>query len=205
MKKQSTRSPRDQTPAKTSAPKRAASPATRTRRPPANPKTAGRAGAGPHEESGLGPHASGRKLHFGCGQKLLGGWDNYDREVDIARPLPFPSGSADVIFCEHVIEHVDYRAAMAFLFECRRVLRPDGVLRVAFPDVNLASGLKHIRSIMLGHGHRSAWSTSLLRKALFAADFSEVHYSAPGVSLYLDLKGLETRALFETSVLEGVV
>jgi predicted SAM-dependent methyltransferase len=60
------------------------------------------------------------------------------REVlvaDAVRGLPFPSGSVDVIYASHFLEHLRREDARAFLREARRLLRPDGVLRLVVPDL----------------------------------------------------------------------
>lgn len=47
-----------------------------------------------------------RKIQFGCGGNKLDGWENYDRDVNISKPLPFEDNSIRFIFAEHVLEHV---------------------------------------------------------------------------------------------------
>src|SRR5881396_391258 len=69
-----------------------------------------------------------RKLHFGCGGLNLPDWSNYDLEVDIRKPLPFPNACASHILAEHVVEHVTHQEAWKFFEECWRVLIPGGVL-----------------------------------------------------------------------------
>jgi SAM-dependent methyltransferase len=54
---------------------------------------------------------------------------------DLTRGVPFPEASFDVVYHSHVLEHFHRDAAERFLRECRRVLRPGGVLRVAVPDL----------------------------------------------------------------------
>ena len=48
--------------------------------------------------------------------------------------LPF----ADVasIYAEHFLEHLALDDGLAFLAECRRVLRPDGILRLSTPNLD---------------------------------------------------------------------
>lgn len=47
--------------------------------------------------------------------------------------LPFRSGSFDAVTCLEAIEHIPASAAAEFLTECRRVLRPGGVLVLSTP------------------------------------------------------------------------
>lgn len=61
-----------------------------------------------------------------------------DRDVvswDLRRGIPFPDSTFDVVYHSHVLEHIDRDAAGGFLLECRRVLKPAGVLRVVVPDL----------------------------------------------------------------------
>lgn len=92
-----------------------------------------------------------RRLHLGCGDNLLPGWLNSDlhhadqargvAEIDIARPLPFPDRSCDLLFAEHLIEHVAYQHALAFLREAHRVLGPGGIIRLATPNLRAVASL----------------------------------------------------------------
>ena len=47
---------------------------------------------------------------------------------DIRKPLKFPNKSVDVIFSEHVIEHVEFTDALTFFRESKRILKPNGVM-----------------------------------------------------------------------------
>jgi len=76
-----------------------------------------------------------RKVQFCCGPNKLDGWENYDRDVDISKPLPFENDSIDFAFCEHGAEHISPLEGFRWLKECRRVLKPGGVVRVIVPDV----------------------------------------------------------------------
>lgn len=88
------------------------------------------------------------RLNLGCGSLRLDGWVNVDLvglPIDVAwninRPLPFPDGSADAVFHEHVAEHLPADRSYIFLKECRRVLKVGGVMRAVVPDAE-----KYIRS-----------------------------------------------------------
>ena len=60
---------------------------------------------------------------------------------DIRSGLPWATGTVDAINMQHGLEHFTYREGLALLRECRRVLKPDGVMRVAVPDAALLADL----------------------------------------------------------------
>jgi len=85
---------------------------------------------------------TGLKVNVGCGDSPLADWTNVDVYSapnifywDCRRSLPFDDQSVDIIFAEHVYEHFDHPLETGpFLAECRRCLRPAGVLRIIVPD-----------------------------------------------------------------------
>jgi predicted SAM-dependent methyltransferase len=81
------------------------------------------------------------RLHLGSGKERKDGWvnvdllgDPVDLPWDVTRRLPFPDGSVDVIFSEHLLEHLSLANGMAFLRECNRLLKSDGIMRIGVPD-----------------------------------------------------------------------
>ncbi|MBK9176759.1 MAG: methyltransferase domain-containing protein [Flavobacteriales bacterium] len=83
----------------------------------------------------------GVKLNIGCGPVITPGYvrvdfcPGVDVRVDLRRPLPIPDAIADVILCEHFLEHLRYPGqAHAFLKQCHRLLRPGGQLLLSVPD-----------------------------------------------------------------------
>jgi SAM-dependent methyltransferase len=58
------------------------------------------------------------------------------RYLDLTRRFPFPDASLDAIYGSHVFEHLHTDVAEHCLRECRRVLRPGGILRIAVPDLD---------------------------------------------------------------------
>jgi SAM-dependent methyltransferase len=179
------------------------------------------------------PLHRGRLLHFGCGPNKIGRpWENYDQEVDIRRPLPFPDLSASYIFAEHVIEHVHFHEGLHFLRQCRRVLEPGGVLRFSFPDVtrfcsaNIDLYLEFIcslgragatpadayRFVLEGSGHLSCWTEAIGIVSTLAAGFAAVEPAQGyGRSKHGLLDGIDghhlsatlAAATIETTVLEA--
>lgn len=77
-----------------------------------------------------------RKVQFGCGGNRLEGWENYDRDVDISKPLPFEDNSIKFIFAEHVLEHVHVHSGFRFLKEVYRILEPNGTARICVPAID---------------------------------------------------------------------
>lgn len=84
-----------------------------------------------------------RKLQLGSGDNILKGWLNTDINpkkniifVNVKRKLPFKTNGFDYIFCEHLIEHLDYQQGKNLLHECFRSLKPSGKIRIATPDLN---------------------------------------------------------------------
>lgn len=82
------------------------------------------------------------RVHLGAGDHRLSGWINVDilpsvADVlaDFTSPLPFRTGSVDLLHSEDLLEHLDGETGKRLLTECYRVLRPDGVMRLLTPDL----------------------------------------------------------------------
>jgi SAM-dependent methyltransferase len=147
------------------------------------------------------------KLHLGCGGNNIEGWVNIDLmgtaadlPWDLRRPLPFPENSAAAIFHEHLLEHLPFPAAAGFLYECRRVLRPEGVLRIAVPDFGRfardyggdqsllesvrpgrPTALLALAELAFCYDHESAWDEETL-----VALLQEVGFGSPKVREFGD-------------------
>lgn len=84
-----------------------------------------------------------RRLVLGSGIHRRRGWLSSDLLpvlpstifLNATKLFPLPTASFDLIFCEHMIEHLDLDGAERMLRECRRVLRAGGILRIATPDL----------------------------------------------------------------------
>ncbi|MDU8884653.1 methyltransferase domain-containing protein [Yeosuana sp. MJ-SS3] len=54
---------------------------------------------------------------------------------NLAKGIPFESNSIDVVYHSHLLEHLDQDVAKQFLLEIKRVLKPNGILRIVVPDM----------------------------------------------------------------------
>ena len=55
--------------------------------------------------------------------------------ADLTKRIPFPDQSVDYIYCGHMIEHLSPSASSAMLDECRRIIKPGGLVRFSTPDL----------------------------------------------------------------------
>jgi predicted SAM-dependent methyltransferase len=98
-------------------------------------------------------------LNLGCGSHYSTEkeWTNLDfisfGEGVIAHNLlsgiPFENNSFDLVYHSHVLEHFSKQDGENFIMECLRVLRPNGVLRIAIPDLEQIAKL-YLRFLELG-------------------------------------------------------
>lgn len=58
--------------------------------------------------------------------------------ADIRRGLAYPDASVEFVYASHLIEHMSRWQGLRLLQECKRVLTPGGVIRLATPDLALA-------------------------------------------------------------------
>jgi SAM-dependent methyltransferase len=81
--------------------------------------------------------------NIGCGSVFHPAWVNLDvsppdpavRRWDARIGLPFSDGTVEACYASHVLEHLSKVEASRLLAECRRVLRPGGVIRIVVPDL----------------------------------------------------------------------
>ena len=79
------------------------------------------------------------KIHFGGGIEKINGFLNTDIigkiPINIAKKLPFPSESVDVIYSCHVIEHLYYKQFRVFIKESFRILKKGGIHIIMTPSL----------------------------------------------------------------------
>jgi len=166
-----------------------------------------------------------RRLHVGCGTKRFQGWINSDIAsgseliIYMEKPLPFRDGGLTRIYCEHVLEHTTREAGQAFLKEAHRTLEPQGVLRIAVPDLatlvdayakgdwreriewtripeyqaTLRNRAQFLNGALRFWGHCYLYDREDLELAVRDAGFRQISFPGFGESAHEDLAGLETR------------
>ncbi|HLX88069.1 MAG TPA: hypothetical protein VKR22_06395 [Acidimicrobiales bacterium] len=167
----------------------------------------------------------GVRLHLGCGSVHLNGWCNIDNEPgsvadvrwDLRQGLPLPSGIASRIYSEHFFEHLELDEGKRLFSDCRRVLRDQGVFRLAMPDLGrivenykgpwrdvpvlqdpsfafIDTNAHYINHVFRAWGHLYLYDYDDLELRLRQAGFGSVTKQEKGISGHADLCGLETRA-----------
>jgi len=172
-----------------------------------------------------------RKLQLGTGANPYDGWLNTDVHdflrrgdvvyMDAREPFPLPDEAFDLVFTEHMIEHLTYADGQQCLSECHRVLRPGGRIRVATPSLDrlirlydpeltdlqrryiewsLATFVPHaddqlpgfvLNNFLRDWGHEFVYDGQTLRHALATAGFVDVTEHGVGESDDPRLAGLE--------------
>jgi predicted SAM-dependent methyltransferase len=83
------------------------------------------------------------KLSFGSGGVVLPGWThvdinpecNPDLLLDATKPMPFDEGSVDFLHSEDFVDQLSLSEGEAFVRECRRIIKPEGVMRLLTVDL----------------------------------------------------------------------
>lgn len=167
------------------------------------------------------------RVHVGCGTVRFDNWINIDAEQregaadllwNVLDGLPLPSDSAVYIYNEHLLEHLSVEQGVAFLKECRRTLRPGGVLRIAVPPLEesvrqyyendwrdqpwlakygyswIQTRAEMINVAFRYWGHQWLYDREELHRRLSESGFRSIADAAIGQSVHEELRGRETRA-----------
>ena len=180
-----------------------------------------------------------RKLQLGAADKPLPGWLNTDLHdygrpdivfLDAREAFPLPDASFDVVYSEHMLEHLTYADGQRCLRECFRVLRPGGTISIATPSLERLAGLYGdgdlqaryvqwaaatlqpelkaplpgavVNNFFRSWGHEFIYDPATLRHALTEAGFVEIEERPIG-ALERHLPEEPELNAFETIVLEA--
>ena len=171
-----------------------------------------------------------KKLQLGTSNNILDGWLNTDIVLNhnsivylnAIKRFPFKDNTFDYIMAEHMIEHVEYKAAQVMLKESFRVLKPGGRARFATPDLRVLLALHSpektdaqknyiewaitrlmpdvreckaafvINNFFRAWGHCFLYDQETLYHALYTAGFRDIKFYKPGDSEDPMLKNLES-------------
>lgn len=81
--------------------------------------------------------------NLGCGSRYHPDWLNFDlnatapgvRSCNLLGGVPLPDNHCDAVFNSALLEHLPPETTSSFLAECRRILKPGGVLRIGVPNL----------------------------------------------------------------------
>jgi SAM-dependent methyltransferase len=66
-------------------------------------------------------------------------WPPEVKRMNVSGTWPWPDASASAVFSSHMVEHLEADEVRHVLSESFRVLRPGGIMRLALPDLHLAT------------------------------------------------------------------
>lgn len=136
------------------------------------------------------------KLHVGCGEKYLQGFIHIDirkfthvNYITSADKLDmFNDNSVSLIYACHILDHFDRNTVEGILKEWYRVLKVDGILRVAVSDFEKIvevylknKNLEYLLGLLVGgqtyegNKHGIAFDYTYLSKLLINAGFKNIH------------------------------
>ncbi len=175
-----------------------------------------------------------KRLHWGCGSWCPPGWINSDQKegpgidisCDIRDGLPLDTGSMDYAVSIHALPEVPYPDQVPVLRELRRVLKPDGVLRLGLPDLDrtiqaylredrtyfqvpdeeaVSLGAKFVVHLVWYGYTRTFFTHDFLEELLLKADFRQVDRCGYGethspYSGFMELDNREVESLFVEAI-----
>lgn len=146
------------------------------------------------------------RVQYGCGLSAPQGWLNFDcsptlrlqrlpligsvftrvlkpafppavQYGDILKGLPVPLGTADLVYCSHVLEHLALQDLRHALRNTHKCMRPGGIFRMVLPDLRAlveayvsdpspTSAPRFMRDTYLGHESRRRGLAGVLRASL---------------------------------------
>lgn len=98
-------------------------------------------------------------LNLGCGNNYHKDWINIDFtsksedviEHNLLNGIPLEDDSIDVLYHSHVLEHFTKMDGEELMKECYRVLKVNGIIRIAVPDLETIA-VEYLRNLNLAIG-----------------------------------------------------
>jgi predicted SAM-dependent methyltransferase len=155
------------------------------------------------------------KLNLGSGTKLIDGYTNVDiSNGDLVYPLSYEDNSIDEIRASHILEHFSHRETLKVLIEWNRVLKLNGVIKIAVPDFdyiinNLKDHPMFEGYIFGGHVdaydfHYALFTQQKLTDLLWKAGFRNFTYwkseidDCASFDLSLNIQAVKSYSIFNT-------
>jgi len=115
------------------------------------------------------------KLNISCGNVKIPGYVNIDSEpsnepdliADIKQKLPYADDSIDEILFFHAIEHIEEKYHDFVLTEFWRLLKPDGILLIAYPEFTKCA-INYIENFK---GMREFWKNTIYGLQRYPGDY----------------------------------
>jgi len=161
------------------------------------------------------------KLNIGCGNNRIEGYINIDSAddtnpdvvVDIRQGLPYPDNSAEEILFFHAIEHIEEKFHERILEEFWRVLRPEGLLLISYPEFekcaqNYIENYRGMREFWKntiyglqrypGDYHVALMNSDVLGEKLLETGFINIEWKAESLEPYNSIMKAEKGPAYRT-------
>lgn len=166
-------------------------------------------------------------LHLGCGRNYFNDWINIDNNSyndiqkldlhwDVRKKLPFKDNSVDFIYNEHFFEHLSIEESLSVLNDFKRILKPNGVIRISMPDLDeivqiylnphykpedfsavmgteLLTKAEFLNVYFRWWGHQWLYNWEELERRLKTAGFLKIKQCKIGISEHKELNNIEQR------------
>lgn len=149
---------------------------------------------------------------------------------DVVKGLPVATGTADLAYCSHTLEHLSLADCRAALRETWRCLKPGGVFRAVLPDIRVIcreylaiagnspdaaltfmrntclgleetpKGLKRLRMMFSRDAHLWMWDYPAMAAELGAAGFVAIRPANFGDSAHQDFNAVESAPRWENAL-----
>jgi predicted SAM-dependent methyltransferase len=153
------------------------------------------------------------RIHLGCGDKRLPGFINIDSRdsgcADVIcdiNDLPFSSGSIDLIYMCHSLEHIPMHNVGTMVAQLHSLLRLGGMIYISVPDFAVLASLYLSQRVELSsivraiHGgqeypenlHYMSYDYKLLTAILATTGFTAISHYSPEVFLPYNFRDTST-------------
>lgn len=138
-------------------------------------------------------------LNLGCGGVYDARWVNIDLNktdknilyADLKNGIPFEDNYFNVVYCSHLLEHMDSKTGQELVNEVYRVLKPRGIFRVLVPDLESISKEYLINLRKASKNRKYMFNYQWIKLEMFDQVVRE--YSGGEMRLYLNQRNLPNK------------